>query len=45
MARREWIAVCCQICTKRTHALCEKNVEFLSIKPGNTPNNDSALRA
>jgi len=42
MARREIIAVCRQICTLRTYALCEQNVEFVSIKPGNTSNNDSA---
>jgi hypothetical protein len=44
MTRREIIAVSIQISTKRTYWLCEQNVEFVSIKPGNTSNNVSALR-
>ena len=29
-------AVCSEIHTKHTNALCEQNVEFVNVKPGGT---------
>ena len=36
MLYREIIAVCFEIRTKHTNALCGHNVQFLKVKPGGT---------
>ena len=41
---REIIAVCSQIHTKHTNALCRHNVELLNVKPYGTFNNHWALK-
>ena len=37
MLYREIIAVCSQIHTKHINTLCEQNVEFVNVKPGDHP--------
>jgi len=43
MLCREIIAVCSEIRTKHINTLCEQNIEFFNIKPGDTYSNHWAL--
>jgi len=43
MLYREIVAVCSQIRTEHINTLCGQNVESLSVKPGGTHGNHSAL--
>jgi len=40
---REIIAVCSDIYTKHTNALCGENVELLNVKPGGTYSDHCAV--
>ena len=44
MLYTEIIAVCPEIRTKHVNTICEKNVEFLDVKPGGTYCNYGALK-